>query len=100
MTKNPYEIDTPSAGTQFLVAVFFGAIGATIAYFICDRLATPDQQVGSYQSRGAYKFVFYVTALVGGLVLISTLKLYKMWADKKYAASLGPPTARALERKD
>lgn len=100
MAKDPYEIDTPSAGKQFLVALFFGAIGATIAYFICDGLATPDKQVGAYQARGAYRFVFYVTALVGGIVFIVTMKLYKMWADKKYRESLGPPAARVLERKD
>ena len=100
MADDPYKIDTPSAGKQFLVSVFFAAIGATIAYFVCNGLAKPDQAVGSYQARGAYKFVFYVTALVGGLVFIVTMKLYKMWADKKYRESLGPPAARVLERKD
>ena len=76
--------------------MFFGAIAATIAYTICDRMATPDQAVGTYQARGAYRFVFYVTALVGGAVFLVTMKLYKVHADKKYRASIGPPKAQAL----
>lgn len=100
MADDPYKIDTPSAGKQFLVALFVAAIGGTGAYLLCYGMATPDQQVGGYQARGAYKFVYYVTALVAGIVFIITMKLYKLWADKKYQASLGPPVARAIERKD
>ena len=100
MADDPYTIDTPSAGKQFLVALFFGAIGATITYVICDRLAQPDTTVGSYQQRGAYKFVFYTTALVGGLVFIITMKLYKMWADKKYRESMGPPKATVVDKRE
>lgn len=100
MADDPYKINTPSAAKQFGVAVFFGAIAATIAYVICDRLAQPSEAVGSYQTRGAYKFVFYVTALAGGFVFIVALKLYKLWADKRYRESLGPPQARVVDRTD
>jgi uncharacterized membrane protein YeaQ/YmgE (transglycosylase-associated protein family) len=96
---NPYKIDTPSAGKQFLVSLFFGVVGAAIAYVVTTKLSTPDQQVGSRQTQSAYKFVFYVTALVGGLVLIITMKIYKAWADKKYRESLDPPKAQVV-RKD
>lgn len=100
MAEEPYKIDTPSAATPFLVATFFGALAATIAYAVCDRLATPDQQAGSIQAEGAYKFAFYVTALAGGLAFSVALKVYKHLADKKYAASLGPAKATALEVKN
>lgn len=99
MPENPYTINTPSAGKQFLVAVFFGAIAATIAYVICDRITAPDQQPEFFHTQGAYKFMFYVSALAGGLVFIVAGKLYKLRADKQYKASLGPPTATALARK-
>lgn len=100
MADDPYKIDTPSAAKQFGIAVFFGAIAATLAYIICDQLAKPSEAIGSYQTQGAYKFVFYVTALAGGFVFIVTLKLYKLWADKKYRESLGPPPARVVDRAD
>lgn len=96
MADDPYKIQEPGPLKQLGFALFFGLIAATIAYKIADHLATPEQAVGTYQTRGAYKFVYYVTALAGGAVFLITLKLYKVWADKKYKASLGPPAARKL----
>lgn len=93
MADNPYKIQTPSAFKQFAVGVFSGAIAATVAYQITTHMATPDKQA----TDGGYRFVFYVSALVGGAVFLITMKLYKAYADKKYEASLGPPKARALD---
>ena len=95
---NPYEIPTPSAAKQFGIALFFGALVGFIAYKIADSLAEPDKVVGGFQTRGAYKFVFYVTAFAGGVAFIIALKVYKWWADKQYARSLGPPAAKTIER--
>ena len=96
--SNPYEIQTPSAAKQFGIAVFFGALAGFIAYKIADAMAEPDKVVGSIQTQGAYKFVFYITALAGGVAFIIALKVYKWWADKQYARSLGPPAAKAIDR--
>jgi hypothetical protein len=95
---NPYTIQTPSAAKQFGIAVFFGALGAFVAYKITDAMAEPDHAVGSIQTQNAYKFVYYVTALAGGLAFIIAMKVYKWWADKQYARSLGPPPAKTVER--
>jgi hypothetical protein len=92
MVDAPYKIQTPSAAKQFGVALFFGAIAATITYQVTTRMAEPDKQV----TDGGYKFVFFMSALAGGAVFIIASKIYKAWADKKYRESLGPPTARKL----
>ena len=98
MADDPYKIKEPSPLKQLGFALFFGAIAATIAYGICTKLATPDQQVGSYQTSSAYKFVFYVTALAGGAVFMITMKVYKVWADKQYRKSLDPPQAKVVSK--
>lgn len=98
--ENPYTIRTPSAAKQFGVALFFGALVAFLTYKIADSIASPDTAVGAIQTRGAYKFVFYMAALAGGLSFLVAQKVYKWWADKQYAASLGPPQAIARDRKD
>ncbi len=98
MSDDSYKIQAPSAAKQFGIAVFFGALAASIAYKIADSMAEPDKVVGYYQTRGAYKFVFYVTAFAGGVAFIIALKVYKWWADRQYAKSLGPPAAKAIDR--
>lgn len=96
MADNPYKIQEPSALKQLGFSLFFGLLAATIAYKIADHLAEPESVQGSIQTQGAYRFVFYVTALAGGAVFMITMTIYKKWADKKYRESLGPPTARKL----
>lgn len=98
--ENPYTIRTPSAAKQFGIALFFGALVAFLTYKIADSIASPDTAVGTVQTQGAFKFVFYMAALAGGLSFIVAQKVYKWWADKQYAASLGPPQAIARDRKE
>ncbi len=93
---DPYKIQGPSALKQFGISLFFGLLAATIAYKITTSMAEPDSVAGSVQTQGAYKFVFYMTALAGGVAFMLTMTIYKKWADKKYRESLGPPTARKL----
>jgi hypothetical protein len=96
MEDDPYKIQVPSPLKQLGFSLFFGLIAATIAYKITDSMAEPDKTVGSVQTQGAYKFVFFMTALAGGAVFVVTMTLYKKWADRKYRESLGPPPARKL----
>ncbi len=98
MADDPYKIQGPSPFKQLGFSLFFGLIAATIAYKITTSMAEPDNVAGSIQTQGAYKFVFYMTALAGGVVFMLTMTIYKKWADKKYSESLGPPTARKVER--
>ena len=90
---NPYTIRTPSAAKQFGISLFFGALAAFLTYQIADKMASPDTAVGVAQTRSAYKFVFYMAALAGGIAFIVASKIYKHWADKQYAKSLEPPQA-------
>lgn len=92
---DPYKIQEPSPLKQLGIALFFGAIAATITYKVTYAMSEPDTQA----TTGADKFVFYMTALVGGAVFMIAMKLYKVWADKKYRESLGPPAAKALDKK-
>lgn len=96
MANDPYKIQEASPLKQLGFSLFFGLIAATIAYKITSSMAEPDKVVGSVQTQGAYKFVFFMTALAGGAVFMLTMTIYKKWADKKYRESLGPPTARTL----
>jgi hypothetical protein len=89
MVDNPYKIQSANPFKQLGVSLFFGLIAATIAYKILDCAVAP-------HAHGAFKFVFFFTALAGGIVFLLTWTLYKKWADKKYRESLGPPTARKL----
>jgi hypothetical protein len=96
MADDPYKIQEPSPLKQLGFALFFGLIAATITYKVTDSMAQPDKSA----TTGADKFVFYMTALVGGAVFMITMTIYKKWADKKYRESLGPPAAKAIEKKD
>ena len=72
----------------FVIAVF----AAGIAYFICDRLATPEEAspyAGS-QAR-AYKFVYYVTGLVFAVSITGSLALLKALARRAERNSTLPP---------
>lgn len=98
MAEDSYEIEGPSPLKQLGVSLLFGVVAAVIAYMVTNAMATPDEAVGSYQTRSAYRFVFYMTALVGGVVFIITMTVYKKLADRKYKASLGPPVAKVVDR--
>ena len=96
MAEYAFIIQDQTPLKQLGVSLCFGLIAATIAYKITSSMAEPDKVVGSVQTQGAYKFVFFMTALAGGAVFMLTMTVYKKWADKKYRESLGPPTARKL----
>ena len=96
MVTDPYKIQGPSPLKQLGFALFFGVLAATIAYKISASLAEPDRVAGSGQTVGAYKFVYYMTALAGGVVFMLTMTLYKTWADKMYRESQRLPEARKL----
>jgi len=96
MADDPYKIQEPNPLKQLGIALFFGLIAATITYKVTYAMSQPDKQA----TTGADKFVFYMTAFVGGAVFMITMTIYKKWADKKYRESLGPPTAVATQKKD
>lgn len=98
MGDESYKIEGPSPLKQLGASLLVGVAAAVITYMVTDAMAKPAETVGAYQSRGAYRFVFYMTALVGGVAFIVTMTIYKKLADRKYAASLGPPTAKVVDR--
>ncbi len=72
----------------FVIAVLAGGI----AYFVCDRLATPDE-ASAYggQKVRAYEFVYYVTGLVFAVAFTAALAILKALAKRAERASALPP---------
>lgn len=77
---------------RLVLAGVCGVVAAAIAYAITSSMAEPDTlaTTGHY-SRGAYKFVGYVTALGGGAVFLSVLLVQNTLAKKKWRAELAAP---------
>ena len=99
MSEDPYKIVEPSPLKQLGLSLLLGIGAAAIAYKISDSMAKPDTLLTTgHASRGAFQFVWYITAFAGGAVFLLTMKIYKTYADKKYRESLGPPKARSIER--
>ncbi len=71
---------------SFVIAVFV----AGIAYWIGDRLATPEEIRPSSQI-GAYRFVYYVTGLTFAVVITVAHAVLKRHAAKRLDASSLPP---------
>ena len=96
---DPYEIQGPSPLRQFAISLGVGILVAIATYLIADRVIEPDQ-VRAYQMRGAYKTLFFVTALAGGAGFLVAMTIYKKWADRVFRKSLEPPQARAHKLPD
>ena len=74
---------------RLVLALIVGAAVATVAYFIADGLAKPDEHLaaGDYK-HGAFRFVFYMTGFFGAAAFITTLAIGNAIAKKKWRQSL------------
>jgi hypothetical protein len=94
-----HDIRPPSALRQFGIAVFFGLLAATITYKFTASLAIPDEAVGNAQAYGAYKFVYFMTALAGGLAYLIATRVYLAVAARQFRKTLDPAEARVVKDK-
>jgi hypothetical protein len=82
-------MDSTGRLRRLALALVLGAVAAGIAFMICDRMAEPDKLVATgHYARGAYKFVYYMTALAGAGVFVIALAVQNHFAKKTYVASL------------
>ena len=80
---------------RLVIAMLLGGAAAGITFFICDSLAKPDEmpRAGVYSAGSisrAYGFVYYTTALVGGIVFSIALAVQNHLAKKKWRAERVP----------
>jgi hypothetical protein len=85
----PDVMDSTGRMRRLVIALLLGAAAAAAAYFVTKQMAEPDTLVaqGRY-SRGAYKFVYYMTALFGALVFAAALAIQNRIAKKKWREEL------------
>jgi len=95
----PDLMDSTGRLRRLAVAFVCGVVAAAITYKITDGMAHPETTVGEIQARGAFKFVGYMTGLVGGAVFTIALVIQNHLAKKAYRASLGVAPAKVVERK-
>ena len=82
--------DQGGRARRLVLATIAGAAAASSAYGILWALATPDAQTNPTASVGAYKFVWYFTALAFGAVFlivlaVATKRAKKKWMDEQVA---------------
>lgn len=81
-------MDTSGRMRRLVLALIIGSAAAAVAYFVANSLATPDSAKGSYQTGGAYRFVFYMTAFAGALTFAIALLIQNKLADMRYRQGL------------
>lgn len=69
---------------RLVVALLVGVCAGALAYFVTSSMAQPD----TARTTGAYKFVFYMTALAGGLAFAIALVVQNKLADRRYREGL------------
>jgi len=79
---------------------FPGVTGGAGGYFIGDAMAkpAPGPNVGGAYSHGAYKFVYYMTALAGGAVFIITTVVLESRAKKQWKREQEIASARVVKK--
>jgi hypothetical protein len=80
----PDVMDSTGRMRRLAIAFVLGVVTAAITYTVCDQLSTPDAQA----TTGAYKFVFYMTALVGAGVFGATLAILNHREKKRWREQL------------
>jgi hypothetical protein len=71
---------------RLVLSLIVGVAAGSAVYGVAYAAADPERQA----TTGGFKFVFYVTALVGAVAFLVTLKLANWRADKKYSEQLHP----------
>lgn len=87
-------MDTTGRMRRLVIALLLGGAAAALAFFICDSLAKPDDidrgQHSMQHISGAYKFVYYVTALAGAIVFSIAIAVQNHLAKKKWQSERVP----------
>jgi len=99
MGDAPDVLDQSGRARRLVLSLIVGAAVAAIAFFICDRLAKPDDMVadGVYTAghvSRAYNFVYYTTGLFGALAFSATLAATTYLAKQKWRKQKDLPPAR------
>jgi hypothetical protein len=88
-------MDSTGRMRRLALSFVLGVVAAAIAFAICDRMAEPDKLLATgHYARGAYKFVYYFTALAGAGVFTISLVIQNHLANKAYRAALNVPSAK------
>jgi hypothetical protein len=88
----PDLMDTSGRLRRLVFALIVGSAAAALAYVVTNSMAHPD----AARTTGAYKFVFYMTALAGAIAFSIALVIQNKIADKRYRENL---VAKAEVRK-
>jgi bacteriorhodopsin len=96
----PDVMDSSGRMKRLIIGLIAGVTAAAIAYFVSDSMAkpTPGPSAGGAYSHGAYKFVYYMTALAGGAVFIITTVVLETRAKKQWKREQEIAHARALKK--
>ena len=102
MGDAPDVLDQGGRARRLVLSLIVGAAVAAIAFFICDRLARPDEMVsdGVYTAGHvgrAYNFVYYTTALFGALAFSATLATTTYLAKRAWRRQKDLPAAFAKD---
>jgi hypothetical protein len=83
-------MDQSGRARRIVLALVIGAAVGTAAYYICYALSRPDEYHNTIivARQGPWRFIWYMTALVGMVAFTVTLMIANRFADKKYEASL------------
>ena len=97
----PDVMDSSGRMKRLIYALIAGIAAAAIAYVICDKMVAadpgPHYTPGTY-SRGGDKFIYYMTALAGGVVFLLTGGVLEMRAKKQWMREQEIAQARALKK--
>jgi len=95
----PDVMDSSGRMKRLIIGLIAGATAAAIAYFISDSMAkpAPGPSVSAY-SHGAYKFVYYMTALAGGAIFIITTVVLEARAKKQWKREQEIASARVVKK--
>jgi hypothetical protein len=85
----PDLLDSSGRLKRIVLALIIGSAAATGTYLVATSLAEPERQA----TTGGFKFVFYVTTLVGAVCFLVALAIQNKLADRKWRTGL-VPTAR------
>jgi hypothetical protein len=76
----PDLLDSAGRLRRLFVATFTGVAAAVAAYLASDAAVEPDRQL----TTGGYRFVYFITALVGAISFVVTLTVQNRYAKRTW----------------